>query len=108
MTVTLPPWGRQRTTLNLTIPEASSAVVLEARIGDDAITPDNQIQRVVAVRQSLDVLLVDGHPSETLADSAAGFARLAIEPGVGTGSDLCGTTQSVPAVRMFGSRFISA
>ncbi|RLS44393.1 MAG: VWA domain-containing protein [Planctomycetota bacterium] len=86
-TVTLPPWGEQRITLNLKIPEASSSVVLEARIGEDAIATDNQIRRVVAVRQSLDVLLVDGRPSETLEESAAGFVRLAISPGSGGGAN---------------------
>ncbi|MFO1007870.1 MAG: BatA and WFA domain-containing protein [Planctomycetaceae bacterium] len=91
-TVTLPPWGEQRITLNLKIPDASSSVVLEARIGDDAIATDNQIRRVVAVRQSLNVLLVDGHPSETLADSAAGFLRLALSPGGSGSSDAAGAT----------------
>lgn len=80
-TVTLSPWGEQRITLNLKIPDTSSVVVLEARIGEDGIATDNQIRRVVAVRQSLNVLLVDGHPSETLSDSAAGFMRLALLPG---------------------------
>jgi hypothetical protein len=91
-TVTLPPWGEQQITLNLTIPDASSSVILEARIGEDSIATDNQIRHVVAVRQSLNVLLVDGHPSATLADSAAGFLRLALSPGGSGSSDAAGAT----------------
>ena len=78
--VTLPPWSEQKTTVNLRIPNAGSVVVLEARIGADAIASDNQTRRVVALRQNLDVLLVEGHPSDSLAESASGFVRLAISP----------------------------
>ncbi len=78
--VTLPAWSEQKVATTLRIPDAGTSVVIEARIGPDAIATDNSLRRVVASRQSLDVLLVDGHPSETLAASASGFVKLAISP----------------------------
>ena len=78
--VTLPPWSEQKVTATLRIPDSGSEVTIEARIGPDAIASDNQIRRVVASRKSLDVLLVDGHPSDSLAESASGFIQLAISP----------------------------
>ncbi len=78
--VTLPPWSEQKVTATLRIPDSGPEVTIEARIGPDAIAGDNQIRRVVASRKSLDVLLVDGHPSDSLAESASGFLQLAISP----------------------------
>ncbi len=78
--VTLPPRSEQKVTATLRIPDSGAEVTIEARIGPDAIASDNQIRRVVAARKSLDVLLVDGHPSESLAESASGFIQLAISP----------------------------
>ncbi len=78
--VTLSPWSEQKVTATLRIPDSGSEVTIEARIGPDAIASDNQIRRVVASRKSLDVLLVDGHPSDSLAESASGFLELAISP----------------------------
>lgn len=78
--VTLPPWSEQKVTATLRIPDSGSAVTIEARIGPDAIASDNRLHRVVASRKSLDVLLVDGHPSDSLAESASGFLQLAISP----------------------------
>ena len=85
--VTLPAWSEQKVTATLRIPDSGASVVIEARIGPDAITSDNQIRRVVAARRSLDVLLVDGHPSDSLAESASGFLKLAISPTPSAGTN---------------------
>ncbi len=85
--VTLAPWSEQQVTATLRIPDSGPSVVIEARIGPDAIASDNQIRRVVSARQSLDVLLVDGHPSDSLAESASGFLQLAISPTLSIGSN---------------------
>ena len=85
--VTLPAWSEQKVTATLRIPDSGSSVVIEARIGPDAIASDNQIRRVVASRKSLDVLLVDGHPSDSLAESASGFLKLALSPTPSAGSN---------------------
>ena len=78
--VTLPAWSEQKVIATLRIPDSGAEVTIEARIGPDAIANDNQIRRMVASRKSLDILLVDGHPSELLAESASGFLQLAISP----------------------------
>ncbi len=85
--VTLPPWSEQKATATLRIPDSGSSVVIEARLGPDAIASDNQIRRVVASRKSLDVLLVDGHPSDSLSESASGFIQLALSPTPSAGSN---------------------
>ena len=92
--VTLPAWSEQKVTATLRIPDSGSAVVIEARIGPDAIATDNQIRRVVASRKRLEVLLVDGHPSDSLAESASGFLQLALSPTPSAGSNPM-TTNSV-------------
>lgn len=84
--VTLPPWSEQKVTATLRIPDSGTAVTIEARIGPDAIAGDNRIHRVVASRKSLDILLVDGHPSDSLAESASGFLQLAISPTPSSGT----------------------
>ena len=85
--VTLPPWSEQKVTATLRIPDTGTYVVIEVRIGPDAIASDNQIRRVVASRKSLDVLLVDGHPSDALSESASGFMKLAISPTPSAGAN---------------------
>lgn len=47
---------------------------------NDAIPHDNQFERVVLVRDTLPVLLVDGQPSGSFLERAAGFTALALTP----------------------------
>ena len=89
--ITLAPWSERKLSATLQIPGSGTSVVLEARIGPDAMATDNQIRRVVASRRSLDVLLVDGHPSDALAESATGFIQLAISPNPSTGTGMAAT-----------------
>jgi len=90
-TITLTPWSDQKVSATLRIPDSGSSVELEARIGSDAIASDNQIRRIVASRQNLAVLLVDGHPSDSLAESATGFIKLAVSPNPSTGAGMAPT-----------------
>lgn len=78
--VTLGPESQQQLSVEVSLPESEVPVAIEARIAADAITSDNQWQRVVASRRSLDLLLVDSHPSESLMDSSTGFVQLALAP----------------------------
>jgi hypothetical protein len=83
--VTVPPGAEHKVTARLKLSEAGHEVLMEARIPDDAITTDNRIQRVVAGRRHLEVLLVDGKPADKLADSASGFVKLALAPAMSAG-----------------------
>jgi len=55
--------------------------IVEARIDakDDLVT-DNRLERVVMVRGNLPVLLVDGNPSGSFFERAAGYSALALAP----------------------------
>lgn len=97
--VTVAPGAEQKVTATLKLPEAGAEVLLEARIPPDAIATDNQIQRVVVGRRHLEVLLVDGRPSEKLAESASGFVKLALAPSLSVQSTLAADTSPfVPTV----------
>ncbi len=58
--------------------------VMSARIdaGDD-LAGDNRLERVVMVRGTLPVLLVDGNPAGSFFERAAGYAALALAPSSG-------------------------
>ena len=57
-------------------------VVVRARIpASDDLAADNRLERVVAVRDSLRVLIVDGHPSGGFFERASGYTALALAPG---------------------------
>ncbi|MBC8127357.1 MAG: BatA domain-containing protein [Gloeobacteraceae cyanobacterium ES-bin-144] len=49
---------------------------------DDLIS-DNHIERVVLVRENLKILLVDGNPSGSFFERAAGYTALALAPSTG-------------------------
>ena len=86
--VTVAAGSEQKITATLKLPEAGSEVLLEARILSDSIATDNQIQRVVAGRKHLEVLLVDGRPAPKLAESASGFVKLTLAPAMSAGTPL--------------------
>jgi hypothetical protein len=55
--------------------------VIEARIeAKDDLLADNRSEKVVMVRERLKVLLVDGNPSGSFFERAAGYAALALAP----------------------------
>lgn len=55
--------------------------IVEARIGaKDDLASDNRCERVVNVRGSLPVLLVDGNPAGSFFERAAGYSALALAP----------------------------
>ena len=54
-------------------------VVARVSAGDD-LPGDDQVERVVAVRKRLPVLLVDGNPAGPFFDRAASFTALALAP----------------------------
>lgn len=55
--------------------------VVEARIASKDDQPaDNRAERVIVVRERLAVLLVDGNPTGTFFERAAGYAALALAP----------------------------
>lgn len=59
----------------------SGPVVVEARVAPrDDLPNDDRFERVVSVRKSLRVLLVDGNPSGGFFERAAGFTALALAP----------------------------
>ncbi len=89
--------SQQTVTATLEIPESSESLLLEARIAADSMLFDNQFRRVVAARRNLEVLLVDGSPSDKLSESASGFIRLALAPR--------STSASVPEVGASGTPY---
>ncbi|NWK55729.1 VWA domain-containing protein [Verrucomicrobiaceae bacterium N1E253] len=59
----------------------TGAQLIHARIDTaDAIPGDNHREQVVNVRESLPVLLIDGHPSGAFFERAASFTALALTP----------------------------
>lgn len=54
--------------------------VIEVRIDDDGLLPDNRRRRVVTVREAVEVLLVDGDPKPGPFDSDTAFFAEAISP----------------------------
>lgn len=59
----------------------SGPAVLEARlVVQDDLMDDNRFERVVAVKKQLKVLLIDGNPSGSFFQRAAGFTSLALAP----------------------------
>ena len=55
--------------------------VLTARVeAKDDLASDNRLERVVMVRGTLPVLLVDGNPAGSFFDRAAGYSALALAP----------------------------
>jgi hypothetical protein len=55
--------------------------VIQARLdANDDLPADDRLERVVVVRHSLPVLLVDGNPTGSYLDRAAGYAALALAP----------------------------
>lgn len=60
---------------------------LVARIeANDDLPDDNRLARVVAIRKSLPVLLVDGNSSGAFFERASGYTALALAPGALTGA----------------------
>jgi hypothetical protein len=58
--------------------------VISARIdAKDALPADNSLERVVMVRGNLPVLLVDGNPTGSFFERAAGYSALALAPSTG-------------------------
>jgi hypothetical protein len=58
--------------------------VVTARIdAKDDLVSDNRLERVVMVRGNLPVLLVDGNPTGTFFERAAGYSALALAPSTG-------------------------
>lgn len=64
-------------------PAAGPQVVSLRMDGKDDFAVDDRIERVVTVRDSLPVLLVEGHPSGSFFDRAAGYTALALAPSPG-------------------------
>jgi hypothetical protein len=62
--------------------------VVEARIAvKDDLAVDDAIERVVAVRETLSVLLVDGNRSGDFFERASGYRALALAPGSALGEE---------------------
>jgi hypothetical protein len=60
---------------------AAGPRVVGARIAaDDDLPSDNHLEQVVAVRDTLPVLLVDGNPAGSFFERAAGYPALALAP----------------------------
>lgn len=78
--------------------ERAGPVVVEARLdARDDLREDDRHEVVVAVRERLPVLLVDGNPSSGFFERAAGFTALALAP---SGSLVSGGDQEEEAYLM--------
>ncbi|NNC90622.1 MAG: VWA domain-containing protein [Akkermansiaceae bacterium] len=84
--------------------EAAGAAVLTARLEvKDDLRDDDRFERVVPVKRSLPVLLIDGNPTGSFFERAAGFTALALAPtelvtqGADAGEDFLMDPSVVPA-----------
>ncbi|MEZ6073030.1 MAG: hypothetical protein R3C10_22890 [Pirellulales bacterium] len=77
--LTITPGQTQNVRLDAILNEPGLQVV-EARIGDDALTPDDRAWRVVPVEETVDVLCVDGNPAGSPLAGACGYLSIALAP----------------------------
>ncbi|MEM1082616.1 MAG: BatA domain-containing protein [Verrucomicrobiota bacterium] len=80
--------------------DAGPAVVRARTEANDDLVVDDRAERVVAVRRTLSVLLVEGNPSGGFFERGAGYASLALAPGAADGGDYLMDPEVVPATRL--------
>jgi hypothetical protein len=75
----VPPRAARRVTLFVRVPDPGDHVVT-ARLLPDRLPADDQRTMIVAARRRFDVLLVDGQPSRSPAESATFYLQHALQP----------------------------